>query len=283
MPATSVPSTCLACGGTSIATALVKDVFEIRRCQTCGLGRTVVDSTFNPAEYYRESYFQGGAADGYADYLGTADVLRMEFRHIVRQVLPYCRGGRLLEFGCAYGFFLDEAAPHFDSVHGIEFADAAARAGRDRGLDVKTGVVGEETLDGVYDTVVGLDVIEHLPEPQDAVRALAAHMPAGATLIMTTGDWASWLARLMGRRWRLMTPPQHLSFFTPHAMASMLASAGFEVISLTHPWKQVPLSLVAYQLQRMSGLAPRRIGALNHLLVPLNLWDAMRVIARKVG
>ena len=51
-----------------------------------------------------------------------------------------------------------------------------------------------------------------------------------------------------------MTPPQHLSFFTPASMRKMLAGAGLEVVSLTHPWKRVPVSLIAYQLQRMAGI-----------------------------
>jgi hypothetical protein len=51
-------------------------------------------------------------------------------------ILPICRRRRLLEFGCAYGCFPHEAVPHFSSVRGIEYSEGAARACRDRGLDV---------------------------------------------------------------------------------------------------------------------------------------------------
>jgi len=260
---------------------LVKSGFEIRRCTSCGLGRTVLTADFDPSRYYDESYFQGGAADGYADYQGSADTLRQEFRRTLCDVLPYFHGGRLLEFGCAYGFFLEESRSHFTSVHGIEYAEAAAQACRDRGIDVITGAVSETTLDGVYDAVVGLDVIEHVPEPHETVRTLARHMSPGAALVMTTGDWASGVARLTGKRWRLMTPPQHLSFFTPDSMRAMLQAAGLDVVSLTHPWKRVPVSLIAYQLQRIAGLTPKPVPGLTGLALPVNLWDAMRVIALK--
>jgi 2-polyprenyl-3-methyl-5-hydroxy-6-metoxy-1,4-benzoquinol methylase len=272
---------CICCGARGDECAFAKNGFEIRRCTTCGLGRTVLTADFDPARYYDESYFQGGAADGYADYQGSADTLRQEFRRTLTDVLPYFGGGRLLEFGCAYGFFLEESRPYFTSVHGIEYADAAAQACRDRGLDVVTGVVSEDALTGTYDAVVGLDVIEHVPEPHETVQLLSRHMRPGAALVMTTGDWASWLARATGTRWRLMTPPQHLSFFTPDAMRSMLKAAGLEVVSLTHPWKHVPVSLIVYQLQRMAGLTPKAFAALAGLAVPVNLWDAMRVVAVK--
>jgi hypothetical protein len=78
-----------------------------------------------------------------------------------------------------------------------------------------------------------------------------------------------------------MTPPQHLSFFTAASMRAMLSRVGFDVVSLTHPSKKVPVSLIGYQLQRMVGLTPRRIPLLNRFSVPVNLWDAMRVVARK--
>jgi hypothetical protein len=43
----------------------------------------------------------------------------------------------------------------------------------------------------------------------------------------------------------------------------------------------VPVSLVAYQLQRMAGITPRNVSWLKGLALPINLGDAMRVIAVK--
>jgi 2-polyprenyl-3-methyl-5-hydroxy-6-metoxy-1,4-benzoquinol methylase len=129
--------------------------------------------------------------------------------------------------------------------------------------------------------VVGLDVIEHVPEPQETLRLVAAHLAPNGILLMTTGDWAAVVAKLMGASWRLMTPPQHLSFFTARSMSVMLESAGFQVLSLTHPWKYVPATLVAYQLQRILGLKPRPMTFFKNLALPINLWDAMRVVAVK--
>jgi hypothetical protein len=64
-------------------------------------------------------------------------------------------------------------------------------------------------------------------------------------------------------------------------MEKILAATGFRVLSLNHPWKRVPLSLIAYQLQRLAGLDPRAAPMLDSLSLPVNLWDAMRVVAVK--
>ena len=64
-------------------------------------------------------------------------------------------------------------------------------------------------------------------------------------------------------------------------MRAMLEGAGLQVVSLSHPWKRVPASLMIYQMQRIVGLSPRRFPAFNGVSVPVNLWDAMRVVAVK--
>ena len=275
-------SKCIACAGTHIAPVLEKNFCQVLRCSDCGLGRVVPPADFNPNNYYTEAYFQGGVSDGYADYTGSQEILRSEFRQTVRQILRLnCRRTRLLEFGCAYGFFLQEARVHFESVQGIELSEEAARFCNGRGLDVVTGVVDESALKGTYDVIVGLDVIEHIPEPRQTIGLLAGHLNRGGLLVMTTGDWSAPLARMAGRNWRLMVPPQHLSFFTPTSMRALLESSGLRVCELSHPWKRVPLSLIAYQLQRIAGLPkPRRASWLHGLSLPVNLGDAMRVVAR---
>ncbi len=78
-----------------------------------------------------------------------------------------------------------------------------------------------------------------------------------------------------------MTPPQHLWFFSQASMQAMATSLGLEVEHLDHPWKVVPLSLISFQLTRMSGLRPKPIAISNRLGLPVNLFDAMRVVLRK--
>src|ERR1700730_13894076 len=97
---------------------------DIWQCQSCGLGCT--DSTgFDPQAYYTGDYFSGQRSDGYSDYRAAEPVLRREFARSVAFVHGYRGGGRLLDLGCAYGFFLKEAQRYFDAW-GIELAEEAA-------------------------------------------------------------------------------------------------------------------------------------------------------------
>jgi SAM-dependent methyltransferase len=282
----SVPSPmqlpCLSCAAVSEHRYLfAKNGCDILQCTVCGLGRTLARN-FLPERYYTKDYFSGAHADGYADYRGSERVLRREFSHTVSFIRKYCAGGRLLDIGCAYGFFLMEAQAFYD-VSGIEIAAEAAAFCRQRGLHAVTGIADSEALAplGMMDVIVMLDVIEHLPDPRQTLALCCRHLAPGGVIVITTGDFASLSARLARRRWRLMTPPQHLWFFTPTSMKRLAQSFGLGLEACDHPWKLVPLSLITFQLQRMAGLKPVRSDRKGIIGLPVNLFDAMRCVLRK--
>jgi SAM-dependent methyltransferase len=254
---------------------------DILQCGECGLGRTET-SGFDPAAYYTEDYFSGRYLDGYSDYLGTEAVLRREFARSVDFLRRYRDHGKLLELGCAYGFFLMEAAPYFD-VAGIELAAEAADHGRRAGFNVLDGIADAANLRriGHVDVIVLFDVVEHLPQPRETLALCCQHLNPGGIIVITTGDFGSIAAKLAGARWRLMTPPQHLWFFTQESMRRLSAGLGLSLEHVDHPWKIVPASLIVFQLRRMLGWRGEGVTTASRIGVPVNLFDAMRIVLRK--
>ena len=273
---------CPACGRTTAHVCRFRiNGCDILQCEDCGLGRTET-SGFDPAAYYTEDYFSGRRLDGYSDYLGVEPVLRREFARSVDFIRRYRNRGKLLELGCAYGFFLMEAARYFD-VAGIELAAEAAEHGRRAGLNVLQGMAAAASLEriGQVDVIVLFDVIEHLLQPLETLALCCQHLNPGGIIVITTGDFGSTVARLAGARWRLMTPPQHLWFFTRESMRRLSGGLGLAMEHVDHPWKLVPASLIAFQVRRMLGLRGQGVTTASRIGVPMNLFDAMRVVLRK--
>jgi 2-polyprenyl-3-methyl-5-hydroxy-6-metoxy-1,4-benzoquinol methylase len=254
---------------------------EIWQCERCGLGRAET-STFDPKSYYTADYFSGRCGDGYSDYRGAEPVLRREFARSIDFIHRFIRSGRLLDLGCAYGFFLKEARCYF-AVFGIELAEHAAASCRETGLNVLSGVANESNMEriGEVDVITMFDVIEHLPQPREVLALCYRYLKPGGIIVITTGDFASIAARWAGAKWRLMTPPQHLWYFTKESLYKMSAQLGLSMEHFDHPAKRVPLSLILFQLQRMLGIHSSPIKVVSRIGIPVNLFDAMRVVLRK--
>lgn len=281
MPSTS--SQCAACGSVRAHVLFRVKGFDVVACEGCGLARTELPPDFDPASIYTASYFDGGQHDGYADYQGSEATLRAEFARTLDVLARHgARSGTLLELGCAYGFFLEEARQRF-VVSGVEVSDHARGACQARGLRVERELTPELAGEhGPFDVAVMLDVVEHLADPAAVLGGVRSALRGGGKLLLTTGDFGSLPARLAGKRWRLMTPPQHLWFFSRPTIERLLQRTGFRLLELSHPWKLVPLSLVAFQALRVAGLrGPSWIRQLPGSL-PLNLFDAMRVVAEAI-
>lgn len=272
---------CVACARTAARPLYTVNGFDVVEC-ACGLARTVLPPGFDATTIYTEDYFQGGHSDGYADYEGSGEELRHEFRRILAALQRHVQDGRLIELGCAYGFFLDEASRDFE-VTGVEISDHARGVAQRRGLHVAREATPELLAErGPFDAAVMLDVLEHMEDPGEMLDRLHGAMRSGGQLLLTTGDYGSLLARAMGRRWRLMTPPQHLWFFSPRTVTALLERHGFRVHTVEHPWKLVPLALVAYQATRYVGGQGLVRAFVPPGRLPINLFDAMRVIATRI-
>lgn len=283
-PAGQVCRYCLACGRDTRQSRLWrKNNSWIFRCSECGLGTAVVPE-FNPILYYNAEYFHSQTKGGYPDYPAGETVIRSEFRRLVKFLRQLVPSGKLIEIGCAYGFFLIEARAHYD-VHGIEIVPEAALFARRRGFDVRTAPVTRMLMAeiGSIDVVVMFDVIEHLEDPGEVLCLCGEYLRPGGAVILTTPDFGSLPARLGGRRWRNMTPPYHLWYFTVESLKRLAATAGLEVTETAHPWKCVPAALALQLLGRSTGVHwPRLLMTMaSRVGIPVNLFDSMRIVLRK--
>lgn len=189
-----------------------------------------VDAVISAAElesHYGEEYYTGGV---FHDYIGEREERVASARAHCDLLAQLAPRGRLLDVGCAAGFFLEAAATRWE-VTGVEFSPYAADfARRTLGHRVLTGDIASVDLDAASFEVVTLwNTIEHMSDPVNALARVAEVAAPGGLVVITTGNVSGPIARRSLPEWDLMAPPEHLFFFSPQTITRLLHEAGLTV------------------------------------------------------
>jgi len=269
--------------------------YRVVECARCG---HVYVNPRLPAErlhaMYQDEYWASDRARefGYAQYLSEADNYRRTYRMRSEVITPYKgRPGRVLDVGCAAGFFLQVMAEKGWRTTGLEIAvPMLAHATSVLGLtDMHRGdLLSVDLPAGQFDVVTLWDVVEHLEDPVQHLRVVRRLLADDGILVLETQDVSSRFARLLGRRWQHYKHEEHLHHFHPESLRRLLARAGFEILENT-PRRGGKYVSMAFLVERVGRLHP----LLSLLALPLrllkgfcpyiNLRDEMVVVARKAS
>ncbi len=220
---------CAACLEPAAAPFAVKGDYRLARCAACGF--IFLDPMPAPEEL--AEVYAGEKVPITETYYPKA---RSRHRRALVKGLRFrrfFRGGAALDVGCGGGFMVD--------------AMRRAGAARSVGLDISPQALAyaarryprneyyRETLEAFagrgerFDFVHASEVLEHVPDVNAFVRALAAVTRPGGHVFITTPD--------VGHRrvpddvvsWSVVAPPFHVQYFNRANIAILFARHGFEI------------------------------------------------------
>ncbi len=153
------------------------------------------------------------------------------------------RGQRLLDIGCGEGTLGSRASGLFAEVHGVDIADDAVRMATHKGIIARRINLNSEPLpypDAYFDTVVTLDVIEHVFDPVRFVGEIVRVLQPGGSVILSTPNIRKIqrIATLVrGRFPRTSFDPVgydggHLHYFTARDVRVLFEASGLTVAHL---------------------------------------------------
>ena len=150
-------------------------------------------------------------------------------------------GKRALDVGCGAGLLAEPLARLGAQVTGIDASPeviAVARehaAGAGLEIDYRSGDV--QQLDGQFELVTAMEVIEHVADPGAFLKALASRLAPDGLLVLSTPNATGWSKLLMitiGEGFGRIPRGTHDfdQFVAPDRMKVLLADAGLECVDV---------------------------------------------------
>lgn len=190
--------------------------------------------------FQREQYAAGGIGRAYWDYRDE------------KIIAGIGDGRRILDVGCGEGILLEKLAARLPGceITGVDLDPVNIRICRELGLPVvEGGAYGLPFPDGGFDTVLFIEVVEHLSEPERALAEIHRVLRSGGRLVVLfPNDLAFKLARLATFKFReAFYDAGHLRQWTPYDMRKSLERSGFRTVRQ----ESIPLPVFALSLHHL--------------------------------
>lgn len=178
-----------------------------------------------PPLIQREQYAKGGMGRWYWDFRD---------RSIFNFIQPDDQD--ILDLGCGEGITLERLIKNFPgrNIQGIDVMPENVAICESLHLPARLGNVYHlDCRDSSQDVVLFLEVLEHLSEPETALREIQRILrPGGRALILFPNDRTFLVSRLLTLRFReAFYDPGHVRQWTIADMAHLLPSLGFRILA----------------------------------------------------
>jgi 2-polyprenyl-6-hydroxyphenyl methylase/3-demethylubiquinone-9 3-methyltransferase len=147
------------------------------------------------------------------------------------------QGKSALDVGCGAGLLAEPLARLGAAVTAIDAAPELIEVARDhaqrQGLAIDYRAAAVEGIDGRFDLITSLEVIEHVADPQAFVEALARRLAPGGLLILSTPNrtvWSKLLTITLAEGFGRIPKGTHdfEKFIPPESMKVLLEKAGLK-------------------------------------------------------
>jgi len=222
---------CNLCQGDNTSLLFKKDSMQIVKCLDCGL------IYVNPRhleedlkKIYKNGYFNGSEQ---TNFFAEKGLYISRFQERLREISRFKKEGRLLDIGCAMGYFLEVAKEKGWQTYGVEISAFASQYASDSGSNVFTGTLEEAEYPGQsFDMITLWHVLEHMPDPLGCLQKIQRLLKRTGLIAIEVPNIGSRRSKRLREKWDQLKPQEHLYYFTPDVLRKMVKKAGFKIVKI---------------------------------------------------
>ena len=280
---------CNFCGCTE-RVILYEDNVHLVRCAKCGVIYSLAQMDMvSMKKFYNEEYFisTDSVKRGYTHYFDDKKNIIKTFQKRMDSINRlYPKKGKLLDIGCAAGFFLHVARKSGWEVEGVDISRVCADYAKNKlNLVVHNDVFTNLNFaDNSYDVITMWDYLEHSLFPREDILKAHKLLKPGGLLVIATPDISSLPSRIFRSHWIGIKLEEHFYYFSRKKIVNFLKSVGFELLKSCYIGKYVSSSMfcdrLIYYNSFLSNVTKKLFKKIN-VSFYCNPFDIMCLILKK--
>ena len=281
---------CNYCHSKDVRSLFTVEGIGIFKCNSCNIEFS--EYSFEKSqELYKEEYYVADESNdsGYGDYASEEKTHECTFNkrlERVEQLMP--NKGVMIDYGCAIGHLCKVAKNRGWTIFGSDFSSFGAITTKEN-YEVET-FISDVTYPPIRENSVDLvcmyDLIEHVPNPQEAIRKVSEIIKPNGHIHLVTPDCGSLSRKLFKDSWFHYKPKEHLYYFDQETMRKMLTENGFEIEWIGSSTSHMTFGDIVKRFERYFGetiigflIKFLSLVGLAELIVPLKIGN-LEAIAR---
>lgn len=263
----------------------VRNKADIIRCDKCGL--VYLRSKPDQAELERHYQMYADNPGSHMKLPATIEAAKASYlrrQYLLNELVEFTGGDRhkLLDIGCGWGAFLDNARDHGFDVRGVEICKRMADyAVNELGINVhQTQVELIPFNDEEIQVVMMIHSLEHLPNQRRALNFIHQIVAPRGYLCGIVPNFASFCSQSMDDNWPWLDPAMHYVHFTPQTLVKALWSCGFNMLRIYTDTGDFDQGMIGREIEKRFGM----VNALDKLdqIKNNNEGEEIRFFAQKI-
>lgn len=175
---------------------------------------------------------------------------------------------QFLDVGCGVGDLLSIAQKNGWQITGTEISHEATETANIllKGKVLTGDIISLDLPQNYYDLITIYHVIEHLIDPIETLVKIRQLLKPGGIAFIETPNIGSLGARIKGKNWSQIFPPEHITYFQPSSLKFALEKAEFQkfkvftnaphIVESTAKLPQIfkAMATIIYRLAPLGGL-----------------------------
>lgn len=214
-------------------------------------------------------------------YLSLQNLFESRAKKCIKEIKQYKNGGKLLDVGSSYGFYLKTFKFAGYKVTGIELSNRAVLYSRNI---LKLNTIKDNFEKHIFkyikfDVITLFDVIEHFSDPQKSITKIKKILKKDGIIVIQTPNYDSLISKITSSRWYWLLVPQHLFLYSIKTLKFFLKNNGFKILHITtwddhYEFVSNILSIFGINYWGKTSILHRFLVKIKYALIPISyLWN----------